>query len=155
MNIFILSENIKECATYHVDKHIVKMPLETAQMLCTTINVMGGESPYKSAHINHPCSIWARESKSNFLWLCELGKELCREYTYRYGKIHSCEKVIDYCYQNVPENLEDKGLTKFAEAMDDMYKLENPILSYRKYYVEGKKHLHSWKKREIPNFIEE
>lgn len=154
MNIFVLSENIKECATYHVDKHIVKMPLETAQMLCTTINVMGGESPYKSAHINHPCSIWARQSKSNFLWLCELGKELCREYTYRYGKIHSCEKVIDYCYQNVPLNLEDKGLTRFAEAMDDMYKLENPILSYRKYYIEGKKHLHSWKKRQIPNFIE-
>lgn len=153
MNIFILDEDIEKCATYHVDRHIVKMPLESAQMLCTTINLCGGTSPYKSAHINHPCTIWARQSKQNYVWLCKLGKQLCKEYTYRYNKVHACEQVIDFCIKNIPEQLENKGLTTFAEAMDISYKLENPVLSYRNYYRQGKKHLFSWKKREIPPFI--
>jgi hypothetical protein len=154
MNIFVLDEDIKKCAIYHVDRHIVKMPLESAQMLCTAINIYGGVSPYKTAHLNHPCSIWVRESRSNFIWLCNLGLALCHEYTFRYGKVHSCESVIKFCMNNIPEQLEDKGLTKFAEAMDSIYKLENPLLSYRNYYKQGKTHLHSWKKREKPTFIE-
>jgi len=154
VNIFILdTDSIEKCAEYHVDRHVVKMPLETAQMLCSTINLLGGQSPYKTAHANHPCTIWARQSKENYLWLCKLGKALCKEYSYRYEKTHSCEAVIEYCEKNIPETLPTIGLTKFAEAMDDMYKLENPVLSYRNYYKQGKKHLFSWKKREVPPFL--
>jgi hypothetical protein len=152
MNIFVLHTNPTICAKWHVDRHIVKMPLESAQMLCTALNINGVKSPYKSAHINHPCSIWVRQSFDNYMWLCTLAKELCKEYTFRYGKIHACQSVIDYAIENVPD-IPKIGLTPFALAMDDVYKLENPILSYQNYYIKGKAHLHSWKKRKKPSFI--
>ena len=37
MNLFYLDEDLDKCAEYHVDKHIVKMPLEAAQLLCTAV----------------------------------------------------------------------------------------------------------------------
>lgn len=88
MNIFLLDYDVKKCAQSHVDKHVVKMILETAQLLCGAHHVIGTTDniPYKLSHKNHPCSIWVRESLTNYLYLCELGLELCYEYTYRYGK---------------------------------------------------------------------
>ncbi len=69
MNIFILDEDITKSAQAHCDKHVVKMILESAQLLCTAVNYYAGEqvTPYKSTHMNHPCSIWVRESLANFL----------------------------------------------------------------------------------------
>ena len=78
MNIFYLANNVDDCAKYHMDKHVVKMPLETAQLLCTVHWVCGGEAPYKKTHLNHPSSIWARYSIENYRWLCKLGKALCK-----------------------------------------------------------------------------
>jgi len=76
MNIFFLHKNPKLCARYHLDKHVVKMILETAQMLYSVHWYKELELPldaYKKAHINHPCSIWARTSVDNYIWLCKLG----------------------------------------------------------------------------------
>ena len=67
MNIFVLDDNIEHCATYHCDKHVVKMTLETAQLLCSPFNQ--GDSPYRRTHYNHPCAIWTRESAGNYEWL--------------------------------------------------------------------------------------
>lgn len=152
MNIFALSMDVKEAAEYHVDKHIVKMPLETAQMLCTNLNLISIETPYLSVHKNHPCTIWARQSQHNFLWLCDLGEALCAEYTFRYKKTHKCESVIDFCrkyYIYFPP----VKMTDFAMAMPDEYKCSNPILAYRKFYNMGKRHLHSWTDRPTPRWI--
>ncbi len=98
MNIFFLDWDVKKSAEYHCDKHVVKMILETAQLLCGAHHVTDQvptkyppstlQVPYKLSHKNHPCAIWTRESLSNYLYLCELGLELCKEYTYRYGKRH-------------------------------------------------------------------
>jgi len=99
MNIFITSKCPKECAKFIDDKRVVKMCLETAQMLCTAVNEMGGNAPYKSTHKNHPCNIWARLTRSNWLWLWNHGKALCKEYTYRYGKKHKCEDILDNIIQ--------------------------------------------------------
>ncbi len=121
MNIFILDLDVKKCAQYHVDKHVVKMILETAQLLCGVHHVtdqVTDQVPYKLSHKNHPCSIWARESLSNYLYLCELGLELCNEYTYRYGKRHKSQDVIEWCLTNKP-NILDKGFTEPAKAMPD------------------------------------
>ena len=88
MNIFALDNDVKVAAQWHVDKHVVKMPLETAQMLCTARHELGEKPesiPYKVAHKNHPCTIWCRTSSENYDWLCDLGMVLCKEYTYRYG----------------------------------------------------------------------
>lgn len=93
MNIFILDTDIKLSARYHVDRHIVKMPLETAQLLCTAHHAGGTDKdtiPYRMTYKNHPCAMWARENISNYTWLCYFGLELCYEYTYRYKKVHKC-----------------------------------------------------------------
>jgi hypothetical protein len=153
MNIFFLDENPKLSAQYHVDKHVVKMILETAQLLCGVHHSVNPSSPqqvpYKLSHKNHPCSIWARESLSNYLYLCELGLELGKEYTYRYGKKHKSIEVIEWCIVNKP-NIPDIGFTKPAMAMPDEFKVDSVVESYRNYYMGAKKELASWKKREKP-----
>jgi len=94
MNIFFTSFCPKECARYLDDKRVVKMCLETAQMLSTAVRSTGIDLGYKSSHLNHPSNIWVRKSQQNFQWLVAHGLELCKEYTRRYCKIHSSEKVI-------------------------------------------------------------
>lgn len=92
MNIFYLHSDAKECAVMHCDKHVVKMILETAQLLSTAHRLLdGNDDPilYKATHKNHPSAIWTRKSQKNYLWLTSLLQNLCQEYTYRYGKIHA------------------------------------------------------------------
>tara|TARA_R100001163_G_scaffold65797_1_gene64957 strand:- start:295 stop:786 length:492 start_codon:yes stop_codon:yes gene_type:complete len=157
LNIFVLHENPRIAAEWHVDRHVVKMPLETAQMLCTARHELGGTPehiPYRKAFTNHPCTIWARQSRANYEWLCKLGKALCEEYTHRYGKVHKCQAVIEDCIHN-PPSFNKEELTMYAQAMDEEYKMENPILAYRNYYQNGKSHLHDWKDRSKPYWITE
>ena len=152
MNIFYLDENPKLCAQYHVDRHVVKMILETAQLLSTAHWFTGSEGPYRATHKNHPSAIWARSNKSNYNWLCKLGLELCKEYTYRYGKIHKTQQHLEWLYKNIPLISEGK-FTPPTLAMPETFMCEDTIVAYRNYYTKGKKHLHSWKKREQPKFI--
>ena len=105
------------------------------------------------SHKNHPCAIWARESLSNYLYLCELGLELGKEYTYRYGKRHKSIDVIEWCIVNKP-NIPDIGFTKPAMAMPDEFKVDSVVESYRNYYMGAKSELASWKKREKPLWFE-
>jgi len=153
MNIFFLSEDPKECAQFHNDKHCVKQILETNQLLCGVHWMLGKEAPYKLTHKNHPCSIWARTSLSNYLWLCELGLELCYEYTYRYGRRHKTQEVNEWCLDNKP-NLIDIGFTEPPRAMPDEYKVDSVVESYRNYYIGAKSDFSSWKNREKPFWFE-
>ena len=84
-----------------------------------------------------------------------MGIELCKEYTYRYGKVHKCQAVIENCIENTPDAnvFTYLELTEYAQAMDEEYKLSDPVLAYRKYYKLGKSHLHDWKYREAPEWI--
>lgn len=156
MNIFVLDYNPKKCAEYHVNSHVVKMVLETAQLLCGvhhTTDSQYTDIPYKLSHKNHPCSIWARECIENYVWLCDLGLELCKEYTYRYGKRHKSQDVIEWCLMNTP-NLPDNGnITQFALAMPDEYKVSDVIESYRNYYIGAKSDFAKWKNRETPEWF--
>ena len=155
MNIFFLDENPILSAQYHVDKHVVKMILETAQLLCSVHHVTDQDTdqvPYKLSHKNHPCAVWARQSLSNYLYLCELGLELCKEYTYRYGKRHKSQDVIEWCLVNKP-NIPDIGFTEPAKAMPDEYKVDDVVKSYRNYYRGGKSGFATWKNREVPKWF--
>ena len=155
MNIFFLDYDVKKCAQYHVDKHVVKMILETAQLLCGVHQIIGTtDVPYKLSHKNHPCSKWARKSLSNYLYLCELGLELCKEYTYRYGKRHKSQDVIEWCLINKP-NIPDIGFTEPAKAMPDEYKAKSVVESYRNYYMGAKSGFAVWKNREKPEWFKE
>jgi hypothetical protein len=155
MNIFFLDMDVKKCAKYHVDKHVVKMILETAQLLCGVHHMtdqVTDQVPYKLSHKNHPCAIWSRESLSNYLYLCDLGLELCKEYTYRYGKRHKSQEVIEWCVTNKP-NICDKEFTEPARAMPNEYKVDSVVESYRNYYIGEKSKIAVWKNREIPEWF--
>lgn len=149
MNIFFLDSDPRKCAEYHNDKHVVKMILETAQLLCGVHWVNGSEAPYKLSHKNHPCSIWVRSSLENYLWLCELGLELCKEYSYRYGKKHKSQQIIEWCVVNKPQ-IPDVPFQDPPRAMPDVFKVENVSQSYRNYYIGAKKDFCKWKNREAP-----
>lgn len=156
MNIFFLDENPKLNAQYHNNSHCIKMILETAQLLCSVHHVtdqvndqVNDQVPYKLSHKNHPCAVWARQSLSNYLYLCELGLELGEEYTHRYGKRHKSIEVILWCILNRP-NIPDIDFTTPAMAMPDEFKTDSVVESYRNYYMGAKINLASWKNREKP-----
>lgn len=148
MNIFVLDTDPAVAARLHLDKHVVKMPLETAQMLST----VNGGYPYKATHKNHPCTLWAGQSKGNYSWLVNLGVELCKEYTHRYGKVHKCQAVIEQL-QNPPESVPAGGMSAFAQAMPDECKRDDAVQAYREYYKQRKAGFATWKNREVPNWM--
>ena len=99
MNIFILDDDPKQAAQWLCDKHICKMIVESAQMLCSAYPEKY-KAPYKATYINHPCTKWTRSSRLNFNWLVDHAHELCWQYSERYGKIHKSEKVIHWGWIN-------------------------------------------------------
>lgn len=153
MNIFILDNDIRKNAMYHVDRHVVKMRVELAQIACTAYNLTTSKSPYKTTHINHPSSIWARQSLSNYLYTIDLGLALCDELRIRFNtKEQKTEQVLLWLKNN-SININDIGLTDFALVMPDEFKNTSPIDSYRSYYNESKRDLFKWTNRQIPYFI--
>ena len=113
---------------------------------------------YRLAHKNHPVTIWCRKSRANFVWALDLAEELHNEWRFRYGhpktKIHKSYQVAMFLRENIPgeDAFEEVGLTPFAQAMPDKYKSDDPVLSYRNYYMsEEKQKIASWcKKRGKP-----
>lgn len=166
MNIFVLDNDIKKAAKYHNDMHLRKMLVEACQLLCSVHHSVGTDAdiPYRKTHINHPCSKWARESLSNYNWLCKFAKQLSNEYTYRFDKIHKSNAVVDWCIEHTPE-LKDIGLTDFAIAINrDKYgdSITNDVVTtYRNYHRKYKQGYvtrgnyvpYSWTRRRKPAFM--
>lgn len=164
MNIFVTDTNPRQAARDLCDKHVVKMALETAQMLCTAHYVLrnreemcaqGQLPPYRATHSNHPCTIWARSSEANYYWLVEHGLEICAEYTKRYGKRMKAQDVIEWSEKHVScfdsSVWVSREQTPFAVAMPDEYKIkDDPVASYRNYYIGAKSHFAQWKMGEKP-----
>lgn len=153
MNIFALSYCPVESAQWQHDKHVVKMLLETAQMLSTNARLVPEwlqdcdnagitDKLYASAYVNHPCTKWARQSLGNFRWLVMHGRALWREYDYRFGGLHkSYSQVIEPLYHVSFDDMTYGGedMTPFATAMPDSYKIAgNSVQSYRDYYTSEK-----------------
>lgn len=182
MNIFFLDYCTKTCAEQHVDKHVVKMILEYAQLLSTAHRILDGNEYldktangrnikrwkldnakldsilFKASHINHPSAKWARESKANYRWLASLLHNLCEEYTHRYGKIHSVQRsgLAEILRNNYPANFPENDIitrTDPPPAMPDECKVAgNSIQSYHNYYIMKKNHFAKWTKRDIPEW---
>ena len=175
MNIFYFDECPVKSAEAQPDKMLVKMPLETAQMLCTThrlldhyeIKVVPSKSGkrmikqyvldderdnifYAVCHINHPCTVWARQSRGNYEWLYVHFLALGMEYTYRYGKEHASITKLAKPLMQLPKNIHQGDMTPLAQAMPDEYKNDDPIVAYRDYVIH-EKHYAQWNKnREKP-----
>lgn len=153
MNIFVLDTDIERCAHYHCDQHVVKMILESVQLMCTALNKKGFSTPYKSTHSQHPCVLWVEQSWQNFCWLGDLTRALNAEYRYRF------EKKVDHKSLAVlaaisAHRFEDHGLTEFAQAMPDAYKVAgDPVTAYRQFYLGEKMHFARWTARPMPGWI--
>lgn len=183
MNIFYLDASPKVCAEMHLDKHVVKMILEYAQLLSTAHRILDGVPTqsfsgsgrrktiyrlpderdtvlYSATHANHPSAIWVRQSYANYVWLHRLLHYLCKEYTHRYGKIHKVEHggLLSALYLTPSALDKTKGIT-FTEptpAMPDTYKVKNDsINSYRNYYIHDKVRFAKWTKRPMPQWFSE
>ena len=141
MNIFYLDKDPYKAASHFYDKHKVKMILESAQMLCTAHHVCGNpdDAPYRRAHLMHPSTIWARQSRPNYFWLYEHMIALGQEYTKRYGKIHmtidKCKFALSYC----PDGITSEQFTEPPQCMPDEYKVPGcSITAYWNYYEQDK-----------------
>jgi len=154
----------KKCAEMHCDKHVVKMVLEYAQILCTTHRVVDEidnddvtyEIFYKKTHVNHPSVKWARETLGNYTWLYCLFKHLCKEYTRRYNKIHLCDKKLRKLLKTPPKHINnDMSITVLPQCMPDDCKIKsNSIIAYRTYYIKEKAYFAKWKHNNIPRWFE-
>lgn len=170
MNIFYLDSDPIKAAEYMVDKHVVKMIVETAQLLSTAHRVLDGKLIegnkkvwvlpddrenvlYKTTHVNHPSAIWCRESNNNYNWLYCHFLALLGEYTHRYGKIHKCTE-LSLWLRDPPHNIPISWKTQATPAMPDEFKVPgDSVKSYRNYYRVGKASLHRWTKRDVPSWI--
>jgi aminopeptidase-like protein len=154
MQIFVLDKNPKRSAKMLCDKHVVKMVLESAQILSTVHWLQDTNQKnlvYRPTHLKHPCVIWTNTSKNNYVWLLKHLKALLKEYTYRYNKIHKTKKLLNNLKQ-VPPKLK-KNKQSFVLAMPDIYKSEDPVKSYRAYYLNEKKDFLKYTKRKRPCWI--
>ena len=176
MNIFYLHPEPEICAQQHVDKHVVKMILEYAQLLSTSHRVLDGleilttsgsgrktkrwQLPderdailYEATHIQHPSAIWTRQRNENYAFLWELFRCLLDEYTFRYEKVHATSRLLNPL-QNLPNGISSKGFIEPTPAMPEQYRVSgDSIKSYRNYYQGEKTRMFSWKKRGMPDWI--
>jgi hypothetical protein len=179
MNIFFLSFDPKKAAQQHADKHVVKMLLESVQLLWTAQHLAYAEHPevplplepaptpkgnptqrgYRPTHRNHPCAKWVRATIANYMWLCRLAAELAEEYHYRYPAAanteHACEAHVRWLTANPPP-LPSGQLTWPALAMPDEYKIsQNPTACYRAFYSGSKqaRGITTYTRRERPMWL--
>ena len=177
MNIFYVDDDPVIAAQSLVNKHVVKMIVETSQLLSTAHRVLDGQMTiimtakkrrkkhwclpdyreailYKATHVNHPSAVWTRASTENYKWLLHHLYGLLDEYTHRYNKTHKCEEKVLYLLEKLPTNLTATEWTQMPCCMPEQYIISaDPVTNYRQYYNFGKSHLHAWKNRDKPGWI--
>ena len=152
MNIFWLDHDMDKAVQYHCDKHVVKMPLELVQMLCTTHHLYGQDAPYAPVHEKHPCTLWVAECLENYTKAWVFADKLFKEYTFRYGRKHSSESVL-WQIVNPPKGMTTRwGGTMPPQAMPDEYKCDNYIEAYRNYYLQEKASFAKWNYSKQPEW---
>ena len=162
MNRFLINYSPELCARDLCDKHVVKMPLEEAQMLCTTVRLHAPEYAekaglYRAVHQKHPCTIWAGQTRANYLYSLDMFREMCREYTHRYGKVHASWRLYD-ALVDAAQYVPDGNITPHPECFSKHTDLKSgrpwPIQSYRKFYMTKQKRFKMvWTKRNTPDWF--
>jgi hypothetical protein len=179
MNIFQLHEDPVIAAQMQCDKHVVKMVIESAQMLSTAHRIIDGEEVfgkskagrnmklwqlpdcrdsilYKAVHINHPSTLWTRESKENYQWHYDHWVGLCDEYTHRYGKVHSTDAKLRVILKTPPRKLKSHGLQTLRTAVatcPECVVPGNVVETYRNFYRMTKSRFAKWdKNRAAPSW---
>ena len=164
MNRFIIEDSVDAIAKSLCDQHIVKMPLEEAQMLCTTLWTHAPDyaeqyNLYKPVHQKHPCTLWAMECRMNYEYAFSLYDAMLREYTHRYGKHHGAGKhyralKAGSCFLPDWTNFVTPHPQCFS-GLDHLKTDENwPIQAYRAFYrVDKTKFARYNKGRNMPQWM--
>lgn len=156
MNVFYLDHNPRVAAQLQCNAHVVKMILESAQLLCTAHHELGSgtDDMYRSTHVNHPSSVWVRQSRKHYRWLWSHFRWLLNEYAYRYGKTHKSARLLDLLSR--PPAIGSNTFTPPPQAMPDEYKHNDTVTAYRQYYI-SKQHTMGvpmiWTNRTKPMWI--
>lgn len=157
MNLFILHPDNKVNARHHVDKHVVKMPIEATQLLCTIMRERCGiDYGYKSTYVNHPVTQWVGACFLNFAWTIDYAQQLLLEYMYRFERVHKTGEVLTGVidrWAQISRCLSDEDKTPYHLAVSPELKHLEPVLAYRAYYLKTKKRIFKWTKREVPSWI--
>lgn len=158
MNVFYLDADPATAAQQQCDKHVVKMILETAQLLSTAHRVLDGDERadnnglYKATHKNHPSAVWARDNSANYEWLWQHMSALMAEYTNRYGKTHATERLTHSLWE-LPRNITHDDFTPPPQCMPDRYKGDCTVSAYRDYYLGEKMAIAKWSHSEVPTWV--
>ena len=159
MNICHLHHGPEICASYHCEKHVVKMILETGQMLSTAYHRHCGidEQLYKPAYPKHPMTIWVGDSLGNYMWSMDLLGHLLNQYRLRYhNRIHKTGRILNnlICLnENIKDKFDVKNFTDPPLCMPDDCKRDCYIFSYRKYYKEYKSYFAKYTAVDTPDFM--
>lgn len=155
MNIFVVQNDPVEAARDLCDQHIVKMPLETAQLLCNVRHLQGLDAPYAPFNPKHPAAQWTAESRENYRWLLRHGSALCEEFTRRYQRRHRAENVIDFCADRAEDlHFDRQNATEFVQCMPEIYRIPHQAVeAYRAYYRGEKSRFARWKYSPIPDWF--
>ena len=159
MNIFHLHKDPEICASYHCDKHVVKMILETGQMLSTAYQRHCGIDGqlYKPAYPHHPMTIWVGDSLGNYMWSIDLLGHLLNQYRLRYhNRIHKTGRILNnlICLnENIKDKFDVKNFTDPPLCMPDDCQRDCYIFSYRKYYKEYKSYFAKYTSVDTPDFM--
>ena len=161
MNIFAIEGNAetgeidwRASARSQDNYRVVKMILESCQILCTVLNEQGLDAPYRSFNPKHPSCLWAAESSANFLSLIKHCDAMIAEYGERFGRLHKCAAVLQQVVGMYDKSLFDNhDPTPLRQAMPEHFKSDNPVLSYRKYYAS--KPRMRYPKDKIPSWFNE
>ena len=156
MNIFFLDRDPTLAAQSHSDQHVVKMVLETAQILCAALHRYGIAAAYKPTHSRHPCVLWAGDSLAHWQWVRRLGLALGEEYTFRRNRRHASATVIAGLSET--PDIPDTGWNDPPQVMPDVFINHDPVVAYRAYYAAEKNHFAgkgyaSWTSRARPTFM--
>lgn len=182
MNLFILNKDPVLAAKLQCDKHVVKMIVESAQMLSTAHRMLDGtlerrasksgkttvkywtlpdereNTFYKAVHMNHPCTVWTMKSNNNYTWHWVHFAALCDEYTYRYGKVHATDRLLREKLKALPRNIDVGYLTLWPLAMKSNPECmfpNDPVKSYQLFYQTKQERFKMvWTKRDVPEWFE-
>jgi len=166
VNFFFLSWDPDECAKAMFDKHIIKMPTETCQMLSTVWWLLEptvakewnqqNKIHKKISNHNHGTCKWVWESEENYRLMIKYGLKICEEFQFRQGCRHSVHDKIEFLNQTrSPIGFKKQGITPLYLAMPDQHKHSDPVVAYRRLYMsEDKNYLAAWKKRGPPTWWE-
>jgi len=181
MNVFVLDESPVIAAQSQCDKHVVKMIVESGQMLSTAHRMLDGTADrrpsksgkrliqhwslndvrecvlYKAVHMGHPCTVWTMQSSKNYIWHWEHLEALCKEYTSRYGKVHKTEQDLLEILRTMPTNIANGDLTPWPLAMGaapECINISDVVGSYRKFYqTKQARFKMAWTNRAIPDWF--